>query len=169
MGLREAQVWASLGQPEGHLLGGADRGGRFQNDQVALFQYWGDGFARGLDVAQVRLVVVHERRRHGDQEGVSGFRYGGGTQEPFGHSGVNDHVQLRLDDVDLTAVDGVDRVLVNVDADNMLLAGGKNGGRWQADIAQTYDRNLVEAHAASLELENTERASRIRAHAFPSP
>ncbi|MNO88270.1 hypothetical protein D3C76_797120 [compost metagenome] len=169
MGLRETQVRASLGQPEGHLLGGADRGGGFQDDQVTFFQHWRNGLAGGLDVAQVRLVVVHERRWHGNQEGVGGFRYGRSAQETFGHGGVDHHVQLWLDDVDLTTVDGVDGVLVDVDADDLLLASGEYGSGWQADIAQAYDGNLVEAHAASLELENTKRASRIRAHAFPSP
>ncbi|MNJ72202.1 hypothetical protein D3C77_688270 [compost metagenome] len=71
--------------------------------------------------------------------------------------------------MDFAAVDGVDRVLVYIDTDHVLFAGGENGSGWQADIAQAYDGNLVEAHATSLELENAESASRIRAHAFPSP
>ena len=145
--LRETQVRAGFGQPGGHLLGGADRRGGFEDDQVALLQYRGDGFAGGLDVAEVGLVVVLEGGGHGDEEGIGGLGSGGGAQIAFGDSGVDDHVEIGLDDVDGTPVDGVDGVLIEIDADDLDFARGKDGGGGQPDVAKADDGDGVESHA----------------------
>ena len=49
---------------------------------------------------------------------------------------MHEHVQFGLDDVDLALVDGIDGVLVHIDADDLLLSRGEEGGSRQADIAE---------------------------------
>ncbi|MNZ59700.1 hypothetical protein D3C78_777440 [compost metagenome] len=150
VGLREAQVRAGLGQPGGHLLGGTDWRGGFEDDQVTLLQYRGNGLAGRFDVVEVRLVVALERGRYGNQEGIGRLCLGGGAQVAFGDGGMHDHVQIGLDDVDFAAVDGIDGLLVDVDADHLLLARGEHGGGGQADVAEADDGDGLEGHGSSL-------------------
>ncbi|MNR13563.1 hypothetical protein D3C85_1299730 [compost metagenome] len=122
VGLRKAQVWTSFGEPGGHLFGSAHRGGRFKNDQIAFFQHRSNVFTGRFDVAQVRFMITLERRGHGNQKSIGGFRPGGSAQVAFSHGGMHHHIQVWLNDMNLTAVDGIDRILINVDADHLFFA-----------------------------------------------
>lgn len=186
--LRKTQVRPGFSQPGGHLLGGAHGGGGFQNDEVAALQHRGDGLAGGLDVAEVGLVVVLEGGGHGDEEGIGGLGGGGGAQVAFGDGGVDDHVEVGLDDVDGTTVDGVDGVLVEVDANDLDFARGKDGGGGQTDVAEADDGDGFEGHggrermngalgqagatvgaAAAVPAWWRTRVSTMRRQAWPSP
>ncbi|MCY1526584.1 hypothetical protein D9M68_616180 [compost metagenome] len=149
VGLREGEVRTGLGEPGGHLLGGANRRGGFENDQVAFPQHGRDGFAGRFDIAQVGLVVFLEWRRHGKQEGISRLGDGCGTQVAFDYGGMHDHIQVGLDDMNFTTVDGIDGVLVHIDADDFLLARGEDGCGGQANVAQANYRDRLVRHFAS--------------------
>lgn len=59
-------------------------------------------------------MIALERRRHRDQKCIGRQRFGHRLQETT-VDGVLDHfVQIRLDDVDRTAVNGIYRMLVNI-------------------------------------------------------
>ena len=70
-----------------------------------------------MDMGQVRLAIT-ERRRHRDDEGIG--RYGSaGSREAFRFEPRARSVRrIRLDDVDLTAIDLCDDLLADVDADD---------------------------------------------------
>ncbi len=89
-------------------------------------------------------MVVLERRRHRHQERIGCLRLERSAQIARLNGGMHQHVQFRLDDVDLAAVDGIDRVLGHIDADHVLFARGEHRGGRQADIAQADHGNGVE-------------------------
>jgi hypothetical protein len=63
---------------------GADRRGRFEDYQIAGFEHFGDGLARGEHVGNVGRVpaVLGERRGHRDHEHVGRRNLGRGRQQP---------------------------------------------------------------------------------------
>ncbi|MNN82363.1 hypothetical protein D3C81_1992900 [compost metagenome] len=48
--------------------------------------------------------------------------------------------------MNFAAVDGIDRGLADVDADDFFLERSKYGGGWQADVAEAYDGNGIKFH-----------------------
>ena len=141
--LREGEIRALGGEPGGEFFGRADGAGGFENDEVAGFEYRGDEFGGGFDVAEVGLVVFGEGGGDGDQEGVRGFGLGGGFEVAGADGGSHDDVEVGFDDVDLALVDGVDGFGVDVDANDLLAPGGEDGGGGQADVAETDDGDAL--------------------------
>ncbi|KXO83578.1 hypothetical protein AYK87_05315 [Stutzerimonas stutzeri] len=86
-------------------------------------------------------MVIFERCGHGDQKGIRRLGYRDGFQIAFGNSRVNHHIQIRLDDMDFTSVDGVHRFLIYIDANNLLFPRGKNCRGRKSDITEANDRN----------------------------
>ena len=77
--LREGQVRTHLGQPTGHQLGCAHRGGGFEDHQRPFLQHRRNRARCRFDVNHIRLMVALERRWHGNQIGICRFRRGGGA------------------------------------------------------------------------------------------
>ena len=65
------------------------------------------------------------------------------------HSGIHHHIQIRLNDVNLTAIDGIHRVLADIRADHLNFPGRKHRRRWQPDIAKPDHTNRVHRHIQS--------------------
>ncbi|MCY1522997.1 hypothetical protein D9M68_578780 [compost metagenome] len=59
---------------------------------------------------------------------------------------MHNHIKIRLNNMDLPAINGIDCVLVDIDTNNLELTRGKDGGGRQANIAQANDRNSLELH-----------------------
>ncbi|MNI27597.1 hypothetical protein D3C73_813410 [compost metagenome] len=150
VGLRKTQVWTGFGEPGGHLFGSADRGGRFKNDKVAFLQHRSDVFTGRFDVAQVGLMVALERRGHRYQKSIGGFRTGGGAQVAFSHGRMHNHVQVGLNDMNLSTVDDIDCILINVDANHLFFSRSEDSRSGQADIPETNDGDGFERHGTSL-------------------
>ena len=134
--LRKTEVWAHLCEPCGHFFGCAHGRGGFQDHQIAFRKDRSDRIGGRLDVAEIGLVAVHERRRNSNQEGICRFGLGGGTEIAFVHGGVNEDVQLWLYNMDSAAVDRVHSMLGNIYANDTNFARGEEGGGWQADVAK---------------------------------
>lgn len=77
-----------------------------------------------------------KRRRHGDEIGVGLDRHGRGPQIAAGHGGFHHLIQIRLNDMDLTPVNGIDGILININAHDLLLTRGEGGDRRQANVAE---------------------------------
>ncbi|MNR09704.1 hypothetical protein D3C85_1259180 [compost metagenome] len=63
-----------------------------------------------------------------------------------------DHIQIGLDNVNFTPIDGLYSSLVDIDADHFLLARSEYSGGGEADIAQTNDGDCFKWHASSSDL-----------------
>lgn len=76
-------------------------------------------------------MIALERSGNGYEEGVSGLRLGSSSKISLSDGRVHDHIEIRLDDVNLAAVDCRDRMFVDIYADDFFLAGSKNrcGGK----------------------------------------
>ena len=162
--LGEGEVRPRLGEPSGHAVRRADGRGRLQDDQVALGEHRGDAARRRLDVGEVRLVVVLERRRHRDHEDVGGLGHEGRAEGARAHGPAHEGVELGLDDVDAAAVDHLDDARVDVDADHLHAAAGDDGRGRQADVAQPDDRHPGKRH-----FHDGRSLSAILCAALPSP
>jgi len=86
-------------------------------------------------------------RRHGEQEGVGRLHGGGRLQIALVDGRGDDHVQVGFDDLGLAAVDGVDRILVDIDADDVLLAGREHCSGWETNVTQTDHRDSIKGAA----------------------
>ncbi len=70
-------------------------------------------------------MLALKRRRDSNQKGIGGLGTQHCAQEASLHRPFHRPIQIGLDDMDLAAIDGLDRVLIDVDADNLLLAAGE--------------------------------------------
>ncbi|MNF67638.1 hypothetical protein D3C84_494580 [compost metagenome] len=95
-------------------------------------------------------MVALERRGHGNQKSIGGFRPGGGAQVAFRHRRMHNHVQVWLNDMNLSTVDDINRVLINVDTDHLFFARSEDSRSGQADIPETNDGDGFERHGTSL-------------------
>ena len=100
---------------------------------------------RRLDVAEIGRAVVALRRRHAQEHDVGAGRRGGGAEhelEPAGGPGGRDDLgQPLLDDGDLTPVEQVDLVGVDVGADHVVTELRQTGTRRETDVAGPDDRD----------------------------
>ncbi|MNJ69715.1 hypothetical protein D3C77_660980 [compost metagenome] len=81
-------------------------------------------------------MIPFERRWYGDQERIGRQRFRHRLQITAFYRFFYHAIQIRFDDVDGTAVNGIYRVLVNIYAHHFFLAGSKRRRRWQTNIAQ---------------------------------
>ncbi|CNU18102.1 Uncharacterised protein [Salmonella enterica subsp. enterica serovar Bovismorbificans] len=72
-------------------------------------------------------MIAFEWRRHGNQVRIGLNRCRRRTQKAAFHRHLHHIAQRRLHDVNFTAIYGVYRMLVDIHADNLLLAGSKSG------------------------------------------
>ena len=125
------------------LLRGAGVGRRLQDDECPLGQLRADGLRRGADEGEVGLVVVVERRRNAQVDGVGApqhRRLGGGQERP----GLEHRRELGLGDVvDVarTRVQRGDPVAVDVVAQRAETLLGVPDCEWQAHVPEADDRD----------------------------
>jgi len=112
-------------------------------------------------------VIALEWRRHGNQKGISRLRFDGSAQITLGYGSMYTHIQVWLDDMNLAAVNGFNRVLIYINANYLFLACCKNSCSREANVAQANHGNSFKSHFHFFL--SCERVSRIRAHAMPSP
>lgn len=106
----------------------------------------GDVFGGCHDVGEVAVVVVGEGGGDGDDVGV-GVDHSGGCREVAAGEGLGElFLEAWFDDGDLTIVDAVDGVGVDVDTGNVEAVVGHDDGGGQADVAEPYKGNSLRAH-----------------------
>ena len=164
--LRESQIRAHFRQPCGHLFCRAHRRGGFEDDQRAFFQYGSNRFRGRFDINHIGVVIALERRRHGDQVRVGCYRRCRGPEESAFNRSFHDAIQIRLNNMDGSTVDGVHRLLIDIHANNVLLARSKGRSRRQPDVSQPNNRNGRKTHSDTRLFFN---ACKMRPHACPSP
>ena len=145
------QLTVCFEQRSQQLFGGARPGGRLQHHQHAGRQVPADRVGGTEDRGQVGATVLGQRGRHADhhrarlrvQLGDHG-RVRGGAEPGGEHLG---DVRVRqVVDVGPAAAEGVDHLLVQVEADHAQAAAAGLLRQGQADIAQPHDHQ-VQAHA----------------------
>jgi len=141
MGLGKGQIWSCLCHPFGHLLSRTNWRGGFQNDQIPLLQYRSNGLAGGFDITKVRFVIAFERCGYGNQKGIRRLGSRHGFQVTLGHGRMNDHIQIWFDDMNFAAVDGIYRLLIYIDTNDLFLSRSKNCRGRKSNITEANDRN----------------------------
>ena len=125
--------------------GRADRDGRLVDDDGAGTQGRTDLGRRRLDVAEVGRAVVALGRRNAQEHDVRPGSSRGGAQhelEPTGGAGGGDDLgQPFFDDGDLTAVEQVDLVGVDVGAGHVVTQLRQTGPGRETDVARPHDRD----------------------------
>ena len=86
---------------------------------------------------EIGLVVIVQRCRHGDDEDIRRLRLERGPQPAGLHRRLDQHVEVRLLDMDLGPVDGVDHMGGHVDTEHVIALGGQERCRGQPDIAES--------------------------------
>ena len=64
--------------------------------------------------------------------------------------------------MDFASIDGINRVLVDINTNHLFLPGGKRCRRWQSNVTQSNDRNGRKTHS---DIRLFFNASRMREHA----
>ena len=107
---------------EKHFFRGAGVGGAFEDDQVVLFQIGRDGVAGRRNVAEVGFVVLIQRRGNGDDDSVDFVKAGviRGRGKAVVPGGLNLSGQNPLD-IRFAAVEGIDLIGVDIEAQNLEL------------------------------------------------
>src|SRR3546814_13806789 len=85
------------------------------------------------------LMVV--RRRHGDDEGVGRRDLGRGGERAARYDALDETIEVDFLDMHLAVVDGVDDMLADVDAGDLVARARDQRGGGQADIAAAKDRS----------------------------
>ncbi len=127
-----------------HVARGAGVGRALQDDELARPQRGGDLLGRLLDVGQVRVAAVVQRRRHADQQGVRLAQpphVGGGHELAVGHV-LGDPLGRNVLDVAAAGLELIDLGPINVEAHRLHTAGDEGADQRQADIAQADDAHL---------------------------
>lgn len=81
-------------------------------------------------------MTVFERRGHRDQKGLRRLGRERGAQRAMTHGRVHQPIQLSLNDMDASGVDGLDGMRRHIDTDDLLPARRKQRGGGQADLAE---------------------------------
>ena len=131
------------------VAGGAGVGRALQDDELPGAQRGGDLLGGLLDIRQVGVAAVVQRRGHADQQGV---RLAKPPHVRGGHKALVGHVfgyPLGRNVLDVAAAgqELIDLVLINVEAHRLHAAGNEGPDQRQADVAQADD-----AHRCSLVL-----------------
>ena len=88
-------------------------------------------------------MIIFERRRHRDNEGVGRLRLERCAKLACGHGRLNHHVEVRFNDVNLAGVDGIDDLSRDVYADPFKPSAGKSTCQRQSDITQSKNRDAL--------------------------
>src|SRR5207248_4424148 len=112
------------------------RGG-LEDNQISLPQDRGDHLRRLPDISQIRFVSFLERSRDRQDERIRRFWIQRDTELPRRHRALHQHVEIRLNDVDLPAIDHFNDGRVDLDANHFKATAGEYRSNGQADIAQT--------------------------------
>ena len=134
----ERQVGPQLRQTGAHRLGGADRRGGLDDDQVPCPKSRREALDRAIEGAEIGAVVGPDGSRHRDDERVGGLRLAPGPEPARGNRFCDRPAQARLADRRLARVDGLDSLRIDIDAEHVGSAGRKQRGGWQAHVPQTH-------------------------------
>ena len=130
-------------EPPFHLLGRADRRSGFQDDQIAGGDERSDRTGSGFDEREVRHAGAvgrgQERCRDGEDEDVGRRGQRRGLEIAGLHGGAHEHVEVRLLDMDATAIDGLDHRRGDVDAEHAASFRREDGRGREADVAEAED------------------------------
>ncbi len=94
-------------------------------------------------------MIAFEWRRHGNQVSIRLDRRGAGVQIAALYRGFHHPIQLGFNDMNLPTVNGIYRVLIDINADDALLPGGESCCRGQSDIAQANNGEGCKAHSVT--------------------
>ena len=123
------------------FLGRPGVGAALQDDELPLAQVRHDRPAGTLDVREVRLAALAERRGDADDDDVGLDEPRGvvGRREPAAAVQLGDALGLDVADVALALAKAVDLLGVDVEADDREAAPGEGLGERQADVAEADD------------------------------
>lgn len=145
--LDAGQLGAGGGDAGSHMLGGAGRRGRLENDELVAREPRDDRVGGGIDVAGVDAVALGEGRGYRDDEHVRLRRLRLGAQASGLHRLGHEIAERRFDERHLAAVDGLDMARVHIDARHVESTRSQDRGGGQPDIAEADDDDrLVSRH-----------------------
>ena len=122
-----------------HFLGGAGVGGGFQNDEHIAVHMGHDAFRGGAHVADIGLLMLVKRRRHGDAHAVA-RGHGGKVRRGAKHTLLHDLFEVAVHhvaDVVVALIDHVHLPGLHVKADHMEAGLGLFHRQREPDIAQS--------------------------------
>src|SRR5690606_3238067 len=100
-------------------------------NQITSLQHRCDRACCRLDTTEVWLVILTLKGSgYSDQERVSWLRLHRGTEIAFGNRCVDSNIKVRLDDVNVTAIDSIHRCGVDIDSNDFRFPGGEHRGSW---------------------------------------
>ena len=132
-------VLAQLAQNTLDLVAGADRNGRFGDDDRLRGQERRKLAHCFVHVAQIGMAVATARRRADrdeDRLGILHPRHVGRELKPsLLHVGLDQRIKTGLEDRDLATVERLDLLGILVDADHLVTEVGKASPGYQSDIS----------------------------------
>src|SRR4051812_29416880 len=102
-----------------------------------------DRLHRGVDIGNVGAFSFRKWRGYGDDKNIRGLGGQGSTQLAAGYGGLDDHLQIRFDNMDFSVVYRLDDVRRDVDAEDIEPAACENAGHGQPNIPQPENRNAL--------------------------
>ena len=128
------------------FVAGADRHGRFGDDDGEALQRRGNLARRGMNVAQIGVAVAAPRRRADRDEHRIGLgdrrgQIGGEIQPPGLHIGGHQRIEARLENRDFAPAQGCDLVAVLVHAGDLVAEIREAGAGHQPHIARANHGN----------------------------
>jgi hypothetical protein len=127
----------------------ADRRRGLEHHHRARRDHGRDRLGGGVDVADVRRVVLAERSGDRDDEHVGGLRSQRGAQVPGRDGGLHEDVELGLLHVDAARVDRGDDVGVHVDAQHTMAFRREQARGGKADVPESDDADVPRVQARS--------------------
>src|SRR5690606_33100355 len=109
---------------------------------ITRAQFDCDLLGGGLYIGKVGRVVVIERRRHRDDEGVGLGNVAGHGEAAHGNGTADSDGEVGLDEGGLAARNGFDGARIDVDAGDLHAARGKHGRGGQADVTHSDDDEI---------------------------
>lgn len=119
-----------------------------ENDDVPFAHIRSDGSGRGDDVIDVGRragagdIGMVKRRRYSEDEDIGFGGDGVGFELAGVHSRTDKGIELGLDDMDLSAVDRIYSMLIDIDTVDVVAAVCQQRCGGQTDISQTDDTDF---------------------------
>jgi len=164
MRVGEGEFRAQLAQQRRGAFGGSHRRRRFDDNQTSPFEHGGDRFERGFYGRDIGFVIVGDRRRHRNDKCVRRFGRRDRTQLAGFYRRTEHHIEVGLDDMRAARIDTVDRIAIDVYADDVKTSSGERRRGGESDIAEADD-----ADGLNFCLLHINRSFTMRSLAWPSP
>ena len=129
-----------------HLVGGADRHGRFRDDDLVAFHVAANRPRRGDDVLQIGGAVLAGRRADSNELQLR-MRYARGhigreAQTSGMLVALHDGFQAGLEDRNLARVQARDLALVEIEAEDVVAGVREAGAGDEPDVARADDGDI---------------------------